>query len=62
VAKLLALLVGDSGAQVLNLDQSLADEYDLSDFGNSRSSTSSKPSPQLAKLKSEECFARRTAG
>ena len=33
-AKLLALLVGDGGSQVLNLDQPLADEYDLSDFGN----------------------------
>jgi hypothetical protein len=32
--KFLALLVGDRGSQVLNLDQSFADEYDLSDFGN----------------------------
>jgi hypothetical protein len=32
----LALLVGDSGSQVLNLDQAFADEYDLSDFSNAR--------------------------
>ena len=30
----LALLVGDSGSQVLNLDQAFAGEYDLSDFSN----------------------------
>ena len=32
VAKLLALFLGDGGAQVLNLDQALADENDLGDF------------------------------
>jgi hypothetical protein len=32
--ELLALLVGDGGAQVLNLDQRFADEYDLCDFGD----------------------------
>jgi hypothetical protein len=30
----IALFVGDGGAQVLNLDQTLADEHDLSNFGN----------------------------
>jgi hypothetical protein len=34
VSKLLALFVAYRGAQVLNLDQSLADEHDLGDFGN----------------------------
>ena len=34
MAKFLALLVGDGGAQVLDLDQALADEDDLGDFGD----------------------------
>ncbi|HWW13963.1 MAG TPA: hypothetical protein VN310_04810, partial [Candidatus Dormibacteraeota bacterium] len=34
VAKLLSLLVGDSGLQVLNFDEPLANEYDLGDVGN----------------------------
>ena len=34
VAEFLALLVGDRGAQVLDLDQSLAHEDDLGDFGD----------------------------
>jgi hypothetical protein len=33
-AEFLALLVGDRGLQILNLQQSLANEYDLSDFGD----------------------------
>jgi len=32
VAELLPLFVGDCGSQVLDLDQSLADEHDLGDF------------------------------
>jgi len=36
LAEFLALLVGDRGVQVLNLDQSLADEDHLGDFGNAR--------------------------
>jgi len=32
--KLLALFVGDGGAQVLNLDQALADKDDLGDVGD----------------------------
>ena len=35
-AKLLALFVGDRGAQVLNLDQALTDEDDLGNIGNTR--------------------------
>ena len=35
-AEFLALLVGDGGSQVLNLDQPLADENHLSDFGDTR--------------------------
>ena len=30
----LALVIGDGGSQVLHLDQSLADQHDLGDFGN----------------------------
>jgi hypothetical protein len=33
-AKLLALFLANNGAQVLNLDQSLADENDLGHFRN----------------------------
>jgi hypothetical protein len=29
-------LVGDGGAEVLNLNQPFADEYDLGDLGNAR--------------------------
>jgi hypothetical protein len=36
VAKLLALFVGDGGAQVLNLDQTLADKYYLGNLRNTR--------------------------
>jgi len=34
VAEVLALFLGDGGAQVLNLDQILADEHDLGDIGD----------------------------
>src|ERR1022692_4498975 len=36
VAEFLALLIGDGGSQILHLDQSLADEHHLGDFGNAR--------------------------
>jgi len=35
-AKLLALFIGNGGAQVLHLDHALADEYDLGDLRNAR--------------------------
>jgi hypothetical protein len=31
-----ALLIVNSGSQVLNFNQALADEYNLGDFGNTR--------------------------
>ena len=34
LTKLIALFVGDGGAEVLNLDQALADEDDLGDVGD----------------------------
>jgi hypothetical protein len=34
VAKFLSLFSGDGGVQVLNLDQALADEDDLGNFGD----------------------------
>jgi hypothetical protein len=50
--ELLALLIGDGCAQVLDLDQSLADEHDLGDFRVARKNEAARAADAAAWMRS----------